>query len=125
MRVLSRYIAGQTLKGILVALVIVTSIIMLIDFVEGSRNIGTDADLNAGQVFLLTALKTPGLIEDTIPFVVLFGVMGALYSMNRRSELIVLRASGLSAWRFLKPALIVVFLIGAVWALAINPPLVP
>lgn len=121
MKVLSRYIAWQTLKGILLALTIITSIIMLVDFVEGSRNIGADAGLNSGQIFLLTALKTPLLIEQTLPFVVLFGVMGALYSMNRRSELIVLRASGLSAWRFLRPAMFLVFLLGILWTVFGNP----
>jgi len=121
MKVLSRYIAKQTIKGIFVAFVIVTSIIMLVDFVEGSRNIGSDADLNAGQVFMLTALKTPRLIEETIPFVVLFGMMGALYGMNRRSELIVMRASGQSAWLFLRPAIFVVFVLGILWTVAVNP----
>jgi len=121
MKVMNRYIALKTLKGILIAFLIVTSIIMLVDFVEASRNIGSDADLNAGQVFVLTVLRAPQLIEQTIPFVVLFGVMGALYGMNRRSELIVMRASGLSAWRFLRPALVLVFLLGLLWALAFNP----
>lgn len=121
MKVLNRYITRQTLKGIFVALIIIASIIMLVDFVEGSRNIGADEELNPGQVFALTALKTPLLIEQTIPFVVLFGVMGALYGMNRRSELIVMRASGQSAWRFLTPAIMLVFFLGCLWTVLINP----
>lgn len=121
MKVLSRYVARQTLKGIITAFAIVTSIIMLVDFVEASRNIGADADLNPIQVLTLTALKTPTLIEQTIPFVILFGVMGALYNMNKRSELIVMRASGLSAWRFLRPTVLVVFLIGILWTVIANP----
>ena len=47
--VLFRYIAWQTFRGIFIAFVIVTSIIMLVDFVEGTRNIGADANINAGQ----------------------------------------------------------------------------
>ncbi len=121
MTTLTRYIAWRVFKGILIAFVIVTSIIMLVDFVEASRNIGADAGLSPLTVMFLTALKAPQLIEQTIPFVVLFGVMGSLYSLNRRSELTVLRASGLSAWRFLRPAIGVTVLIGAVWALAFNP----
>jgi len=34
---LSRYIAGRTLRGIGVALLIVTAIIALVDYVEASR----------------------------------------------------------------------------------------
>ena len=118
---LNRYIIKRIIKGLLLAFMVVTSIIMLVDFVEGTRNIGADADIGTGTVFLMTLLKAPKLIEQTIPFVVLFGVMGTLYSLNRRSELIVLRASGLSAWRFLSPAILVTAMLGAIWAAAFNP----
>lgn len=118
---LSRYIAGRTLRGIGLAFLIVTAIIALVDFVEASRNIGVDADLSPIEVLILTGLKVPKLIEQTIPFVVLFGVMGALAGMNRRSELTVMRAAGLSAWRFLRPALVVSAILGIIWSTAINP----
>jgi len=118
---LSRYIAGRTLRGIGVALLIVTAIIALVDYVEASRTIGTEADLSPLDLLTLTVLKIPKLIEQTIPFVVLFGVMGALAGMNKRSELTVMRAAGLSAWRFLRPAMILSALIGIVWSTIINP----
>ena len=118
---LSRYIAGRILRGITIAFLIVTTIIALIDYVEESRNIGVDEDLSMVQVLTLTALKIPKLIEQTIPFVILFGVMGALAGMNKRSELTVMRAAGLSAWRFLRPAVIVTGLVGVLWSSAINP----
>ncbi len=121
MTTLTRYIAWRVFKGILMAFIIVTSIIMLVDFVEASRNVDTGVELSAWVLMLLTLLKAPQLIEQTIPFVVLFGVMGSLYSLNKRSELTVLRASGLSAWRFLMPALSVTALLGIIWALAFNP----
>lgn len=118
---LSRYIAGRTLRGIGLAFLIVTAIISLVDYVEGSRNIGSEANLSSLQMLTLTALKVPKLIEQTIPFVVLFGVMGALAGMNRRSELTVMRAAGLSAWRFLRPAIVVTATIGVLWSTVINP----
>jgi len=118
---LNRYIAKRIIKGLLLAFLVVTSIIMLVDFVEGTRNIGADEDISSVTVFIMTVLKAPKLIEQTIPFVVLFGVMGTLYNLNRRSELIVLRASGLSAWRFLTPAILVTATLGLVWAAAFNP----
>lgn len=118
---LNRYLAKRIIRGILMAFVVVTSIIMLVDFVEGSRNIGADEDIGSATLFLMTLLKAPKLIEQTIPFVVLFGVMGTLYSLNRRSELIVLRASGLSAWRFLSPAIAVTATLGVIWSAAFNP----
>ena len=98
---LSFYIARWTLRGVLLAFLIVTAIIALVDYVEASRNIGAESEISSFQLLILTALKIPKLIEQTIPFVVLFGVMGTLSSMNKRSELTVMRAAGLSAWRFL------------------------
>ena len=121
MKLINRYIAKRVFKAILVAFIIITGIIMLVDFVETSRDLGGDIDVNMVNILGLTALNAPMLVEQTIPFVVLFGVMGALFSLNRHSELIVLRAAGLSAWRFLIPAVIVSFIIGVIWTLAFNP----
>lgn len=121
MKLVSRYIATRVLKGIALAFVIVTSLIMLVDFVEATRNIGNDGQFSLFQIAALTLLRTPQLIEETVPFVILFGVMGALYSLNKRSELVVLRASGLSAWRFLWPAVAVSAAIGLIWTTAFNP----
>lgn len=118
---LSRYISGRILRGIGIALLIVTGIIALVDFVEASRTIGTEADLSPLDLLILTCLKIPKLIEQTIPFVVLFGVMGALAGMNKRSELTVMRAAGLSAWRFLRPAVILTAIIGVLWSTIVNP----
>jgi len=118
---LSRYIAGHTLRAIALAFLIVTAIITLVDYVESSRNIGAEADLSPLQLLGLTFLRVPKLIEQTIPFVVLFGVMGAFATMNRRSELTVMRAAGLSAWWFLRPALMVTACLGIAWSTLLNP----
>lgn len=118
---LNKYIAKKVISGILIAFVIITSIIMLVDFVEATRNIGSDTDISMLKLLYLTTLNAPQLVEQTIPFVVLFGVMGALFALNKRAEIVVLRASGLSAWRFLKPAAIVTLLLGIIWAIGFNP----
>jgi len=119
--VLNRYLIKRVIIGIALAFLIVTSIIVLVDFVEGSRNLGAEENIGIGGLLFLTLLKAPTLIEQTIPFVILFGIMGTLYNLNRRSELIVLRASGLSAWRFLSPVIITTALFGIIWSLAFNP----
>lgn len=118
---LMRYIMWRAIKGLCLAFLIVTSIIMIIDFVESSRDLGDIEGMSSFIVMKLTLLKTPQLIEQTVPFVVLFGIMGTLYSMNRRSELIVMRASGLSAWKFLTPITLICCLLGMVWTIGLNP----
>jgi len=121
MPTLNRYIATRVLISIAIAFLIITGIIMLVDFVEASRNFGSDANASMLGILYITFLNAPILVEQTVPFVVLFGVMGALFALNRRSELIVMRASGLSAWRFLKPAILVTAVLGVLWATLFNP----
>ncbi|MGB3457087.1 MAG: LptF/LptG family permease [Litorimonas sp.] len=118
---LFRYVFARSARSLAVALIVVTGIIMLVDFVEANRDLGAAEQVSSLQLLALTALKTPSLIEQTIPFVVLFGMMGAIHGMNRRSELIVMRASGRSAWGILKPALWLAALVGLLWAGAVNP----
>ncbi|MEP1230406.1 MAG: LptF/LptG family permease [Litorimonas sp.] len=120
-KTLYRYIAWHSFKAIAITFLVIIGIIMLIDFVEGSRNLDSDTQISALNLLYLTFLKAPKLIEQTLPFVVLFGIMGALYGMNRRSELIVIRAAGLSAWKFLRPILFVTISLGVLWSGLINP----
>lgn len=120
-RTLFLYIMGRVARALGVAFLVVTSIIMLVDFVEANRDLSAEANISSLQLLTLTILKTPSLIEQTIPFVVLFGMMGAIHGMNRRSELIVMRASGQSAWSIVRPALWLAALFGLGWTLIFNP----
>lgn len=118
---LSRYVVLRCATGLLIAFFVVVSLIMLVDFVETNRDLDADIAAGSAQILYLTLLKTPSLIEETIPFVVLFGMMGAIYDMNRRSELIVMRASGQSAWNIIRPALYLAAALGIIWSTAFNP----
>jgi len=120
-KTLNRYIAKHSFKAIAVTFLIIIGIIMLVDFVESARNLDSDTQISTLGLLYLTLLKAPTLIEQTLPFIVLFGIMSALYGMNRRSELIVMRAAGLSAWKFLQPTLCVVGGLGILWSGLINP----
>lgn len=115
------YIMAQILIGIALAFIIIIGIIFLVDFVELSRSMAGNDNVGWLDISTLTLLKAPSLIEDTLPFIVLFGSMAALNKLNKRSELIILRAAGLSAWRFLTPAIFVTFTLGLLWALLLNP----
>jgi lipopolysaccharide export system permease protein len=118
---LGRYLFMRTLSGIGVALGAVLAAILLVDVVEQLRTIGNAADLSLWQALGLTALKAPQLMEETLPFVVLAGAMIGLIQLNRRSELIALRASGVSAWRFLAPTAVAALLIGIGSTTVLNP----
>lgn len=118
---LGRYLFMRTLGGFGVALAAVAASILLVDVVEQLRTTGARSDLSLWQALGLTALKTPMLIEQTLPFVVLAGAMIGLVQLNRRSELIALRASGVSAWRFLGPTAAAAVLLGVFATTILNP----
>ncbi|MGZ8369572.1 MAG: LptF/LptG family permease, partial [Caulobacteraceae bacterium] len=100
---------------------IIGSIILLINFVEISRNFGGRQDVTFLTILSLTALKSPSIILTLLPFVFLFGTLAAFITLNRRSELIAMRAAGVSAWRFILPAAGAAFAIGVVSVTMLNP----
>ncbi len=118
---LGLYIVGRVVGGVAIALIAVLASILLIDMVEQMRTVGTRTELGLIEALRLTLLKTPMLIEQTLPFVVLAGSMMAVIGLNRRSELVAMRAAGVSAWRFLAPAAFVGAILGVIAVTALNP----
>ena len=118
---LETYVLTRTLVSVLAALAILGAVVMLIDFVEISRDVGARAEVNAGQIFGLTLLKSPAVLLVLMPFAFLFGTLGAFVSLNRKSELVAMRAAGVSAWRFIFPAAAVAAAIGVLTFSVLNP----
>jgi lipopolysaccharide export system permease protein len=118
---IERYVMSRTLLTVVGALAILAAVIVLIDFVTIARDLGARADLTPFQVLGLTFMKSPSVILLLLPFAFLFGVLGAFVNLNRRSELIAMRAAGVSAWRFIFPAAGAAFTIGLLTIFALNP----
>lgn len=118
---LSRYLALVFLRWILGFFFLGAAIIALADFVEFVRRAIDREAFSASGALVVSLLKTPSLAEDFIPFAVLFGAIGAFVALNRHMELVVLRASGMSAWQFLMPAVIVAVLFGILASTVYNP----
>lgn len=121
MNILNRYLYRQTLRGLVLAFSIITSLVVVVDFVELSRRFGGFANVNTLTLIRLTLMKLPGVVEQTLPFVVLFGVMWSMFQLNRRSELVAMRAAGCSAWQFAAPPTILAALFGILATTIINP----
>jgi lipopolysaccharide export system permease protein len=73
------------------------------------------------DLFGLALLQSPAVILLLLPFAFLFGVLFAYMNLNRRSELIAMRAAGVSAWRFILPAAMAAALIGLFTVTALHP----
>ena len=90
---IERYVLIQQMKSLGVALAVIAALVMLIDFVEVSRGLNSSGELSGGRILGLVMVKSPSVIVQLLPFVFLFGTLGAFVSLNRRSELIAMRAA--------------------------------
>jgi lipopolysaccharide export system permease protein len=119
---IQRYVLGRTMVGVAGALTVIASIIVLIEFVEMSRTVGVRAkEVTVLDVLGLTLLTSPSVILNLLPFVFLFGSLAAFVGLNRRSELVAIRAAGVSAWRFIFPAAAAAAAIGALTVAVLSP----
>jgi lipopolysaccharide export system permease protein len=118
---IERYVLVQQFRALGVALAVISALVMLIDFVEISRGLGSDTDLSALRILGLMLIKSPAVIVQLLPFVFLFGTLSAFVGLNRRSELIAMRAAGVSAWRFVLPAAAAAVAFGVLTVTVIGP----
>jgi lipopolysaccharide export system permease protein len=118
---LQLYVLTRTLAGLGGALGIIASMVMQICFVEISRGFAGRSDVGFARLIELMLLQAPSIILLLLPFVFLFGSLAAFVTLNRRSELVAMRAAGVSAWRFIFPAAGMAFLIGVLTVTVLNP----
>jgi lipopolysaccharide export system permease protein len=118
---IERYVLVHVLAGIGATAALLSAVVLLIDFVDLSRMLAGRTDAGFLTELWLTVLKSPAVILQLLPFVFLFGVLGAFINLNRRSELVAIRAAGVSAWRFILPAAVASFVLGVASLVALNP----
>ena len=103
---------------VIIGLTVVT---MLIDIVELARRTSSIVDFSFAEMAWLASLRAPSFLQSIVPFVVLFSAMMTLLSLNKRQELVITRASGMSAWQFIAPFALGSLLIGFVTVGLFNP----
>jgi lipopolysaccharide export system permease protein len=118
---LFRYIGRQFLLWFSGVFLLTLLLIFVADFVELTHRAAARADVGLGLLMKMAALQVPQTAEEVLPFAVLIGSILALWRMTRSQELIVARASGISVWQFLTPAIVLAFLIGAFGVAVFNP----
>ncbi|PZQ61628.1 MAG: LPS export ABC transporter permease LptG [Sphingomonas taxi] len=92
--------------GILFGLVLVLQTLDLLS--ESGRILATHGNGDA-EVWRYVSLRAPQLISTFLPFSVLLGTILTLITMNANSEIVALKASGLSAHQVLAPLVIASF----------------
>lgn len=120
-RTLRRYVARRFLFSMVGAFLVCSCLIFMIDMIELLRLSRRAQDLSVGMLLWIGLLRLPAFAELLLGFAVLVGAIAALLSLNRRSELTVMRAAGMSVWQFLRPGLVVTFILGVLAVTLFNP----
>lgn len=118
---LSLYIARVFVLAVLSMLAALSLIVSLFDFIELLRRSVTKPDATFGLVAEIAALRLPWIAMEMLPFAVLLGGILAFWRLTRSSELIVARASGVSAWQFLAAPVLCAMALGAFATGAVSP----
>lgn len=118
---LDTYLARRFLVAIIGTFLFCSMLIYMIDLVEILRQSGKYGRVAGWRLAWLTLLRLPAYTEFLLAFAVLVGSIAALLLLARKSELAVIRASGMSAWQFLRPGLMVAFFLGTFGVLVYNP----
>lgn len=118
---IQRYIFRQCVASLALTLGIIVLAIVLVDVVEQMRTIGSRIQIGIETAMVLTLMKTPGLLVDTLPFAMLIGSILTYSQLSRRSEIPAIRASGVSAWRFLGPVMVLSVSMGVLMVTVLDP----
>jgi lipopolysaccharide export system permease protein len=119
---LARYFSARFFLAMLAMFLLCCILIFFVDFIEMLRRAGNfSGDVPGLLLAWMTLLRLPSFSELVLPFAVLIGTIGIFLMLNRSSELVVLRAAGISVWQFTLPAMIVAFVLGVGFVLVYNP----
>ena len=118
---LLKYLGRQYLVSFLGFTAILLMVIYLIDTLELIRRAASHPEVSFGQIARMSFFQLPEVGQQLFQFAILFGALFTFWRLTRTSELVVLRAVGVSAWEFLLPAVLVAVTIGIVKVTLINP----
>ena len=119
--ILTRYTLSRFMMIFIAVLVVLTAIILLFDLVELLRHAAKRENVTFLDVLTLALLKSPQMMHIIFPFIALISGMIFFLLFNRSSELIVMRAVGMSVWNVLMPLCVLVFCLGLLDIFAFSP----
>jgi len=102
--VLDRYIAKTVISGCILASFVILSIFAFVDFIAQLNDVGK-GDYGALQAAVFVLLRLPQRLFELSPSILLLGGILSLGTLAANSELIVMRASGVTVMRITRSVL--------------------
>ena len=118
-RTLTLYLAKMFSLRILAVLVMLVLVLMMLDLLSTSGEILAVEGNSEADLWVYASLRVPLLIQRFLPYSVLLATIITLVTLNQNSEVIAMKASGLSAHQVLAP-LILTALIVAIASFGFN-----
>ena len=118
---LAIYITRRFALEVVAMLAALSILFALFDFIELLRRAATHPEATLVILTKITVLHLPWTALQLLPFAILLGGITCFWRLNRTSELVVIRATGMSAWQFLAAPVGAAVLMGAFATLAISP----
>src|SRR5690606_31860129 len=81
----------------------IAALVFIVTFTEVSSRSSGFENYSVTWALAVAALQLPILMQQAVPFIGLIAAMATLISLNRKYELVIARAAGISAWQFLTP----------------------
>lgn len=123
MTIFSRYVFRQALSALLLILVSLTGMVW-ISLALRELNVVTSSGQSAFTLLKLTTLGLPGFVAVIAPFALLIAIIHTLNRLSSDSEIIVLTASGSTAWTLTRP-IMVLALIASLGVSVLNHSIMP
>lgn len=124
MKILNRYIARHILASTVLVLAVLLGIYMFMDFIAELDDLG-EGNYALGDILLYLLLTTPKRIYELLPVAALLGSVLGLGTLATQSELVVMRAAGVSIGQISKAVLMVAMVLVLVAVLVgelLRPP---
>lgn len=120
-RTLFLYLARRMLLAVVSLALALASLVVFVDLIENLRYVAKVHAGGFGFALGVTLMRAPATLMALAPFVFLFAALWTFNQLNRRAELSVMRAAGLSVWRIVGPAALAAALAGVALITVIDP----
>ncbi|MBX7536199.1 LPS export ABC transporter permease LptG [Qipengyuania sp. GH1] len=113
-RTLTVYLAKLFVVRILAVLAMLVLVLMMLDLLSTSGEILAVPGNGQGELLTYAGLRIPQLVQRFLPYSVLLATLITLVTLNQNSEVIAMKAAGLSAHQVLAPLLLTALVMGGV-----------
>lgn len=113
-RSLTLYLAKMFVVRILAVLVMLVLVLMALDLLGNSGKILEPEGNGQAEILKYVSLRIPQLISRFLPYSVLLATLITLVTLNQNSEVVAMKAAGLSAHQVLSPLLLTAALVAVI-----------